>query len=245
MDIKTSRSVKLTIGYRYSRKRNIPKIVSYFFIISQFFTGFDFGFTKSFGKKIHRFTRMFTILEVCSYSGFIFAHFVIYNIPFYNSSILLTLTEYLLNVIVLLCHKKYNIYDFLCNISEFFELTRSERYTLNFVSVTQCVIFFSLNIMFLIMMLEYDLGVYIVHFSPFYFCLTVSHCILIDLVAVAQIVIFYYVYCSMKHLKLMLTSFNQKLNFISKLYKDIVDTCEKIKPLSDTLVSEQNINVKS
>lgn len=60
---------------------------------------------------------------------------------------------------------------------------------------------------------------------------------IIDLVAIAQISIFYFIYSCMKHLKLMLMSSDHRLCFVLFRYKAIVDTYEKIRPLSDSLVS--------
>lgn len=84
---------------------------------------------------------------------------------------------------------------------------------------------------------------YYAHLPYFYVIFCCSLILLIDLVPISQIVKYYYVYSSMKYLKLMMISSGQKLDFICKRYKIIADTLSKIrkiKPLSDSLVSSNN-----
>lgn len=241
--VKSNSSVKTTIDCN-SRNRHILKIISYFFLISQVVIGVDFGFSKLLSENGRRFLRIFNTLEICTYNIIFCSPIIIQSYPFTSivPLILMPFSEYVLNASILLWYKKYSVYDYLCNISEFCKLTKNDTYILSLMSIINFIATFCLRIYFVIMITVYDLKVeyYFDQLSFVYrlfFCL---YYVVMDLVTITQIVIFYYVYSSMKNMKHMLMSPGQKLSFISLRYKAIVDIYEKIRPLSDSLVSETN-----
>lgn len=238
MDTETSDSTKTTPDYNNLRNRNILKTILYFFFISQYISGIDFGFSKLFSENVQKFTRNFTIFEACMYSVVIFASILIYPNTFLV--IFPFLFQYVLNVVIFLIYKKYNISDFLCHISEFCQLNKNDTNILIIISIIHFIVAFFVNIISIVM-----LKVYALRIEPqfnqlplvFYLFLILIFSVL-DLVAIFLIVIFYYVYNTMKHLKVMLISSDRKVNFISKRYKAIIDICENIRPLCDSLVSK-------
>lgn len=240
MNSKIVSSVKTTTDYNNSQ--NIPKTISYFFLILQLVVGCDLGFSKLFDENVKKFMRIFSILQFCVYN----ITYITYNlIVFYPkistiSLALLPCLEYICNVIILFCYKKYIIYDFLCNISQFCKLIKNDNYILSFVTVVYFIIIYCFKIFLLLMIKAYYVKDVPYHDQlPSLYCLFLClYYITIDLIAIALIVIFYYVYSSMKHLKAILISSDQKLNFISKQYKAIVETYETIRPISDSLVSD-------
>lgn len=239
MATKISGSTKTTSDYSNLRNSNMPKFISYFFLISQFISGIDFGFSKLFSKNIQNFIRNFTVFEACMYSVIIIAPILFYPTTYRISIVVTYLFQYILNVVIFLKYKKYNIYDFLCNISEFCMFTRNDTYILIILTIINAITDFSLKLISVIMIKVYDLKI-----EPFfdqlpliYYLFMILNTVINDLVAIAQIVIFYYVYYSMKHLKVMLVSSDWEVNLISKRYKVIMDICENIRPLSDVLVS--------
>lgn len=240
MDAVIKHSVKITMGYSHSRKINIPKTISYYFLITQIFTGFDFGFSKLLGENIRPFVRYFTIFVIFIYNLIFFTPAII---TFSFSLLLIPLFEYILNSIALLCYKKYSVYDFLNNISEFCNLTKNEVFMINFICIINYIICFLSKtiLMITIRVSGKNVEQYMDHLPSFYLVIFCLFYVIVDLVAIAQIVVFYYVYCAMKHLKIMMVSSSQKLNVTSKRYKAIVDIYEKIKPLTDSLVSNTNI----
>lgn len=246
MDTKTITSVKITKDHNL-RYRSIPKTISYFFLISQLVVGSDFGFSKLFYENVQRMFRIFCTLVVCMYCILFFLP-IVTNYPTMSITHTITLIPFLeciLNVIVLLCYKKYTIYDFLCNISQFCKLTKNDTYILSLLSIIHCITILCLKLILLFMMNAYEVKVepYFDQLPPVYFFMLCLYYVNVDLVAIAQIVIFYYVCSSMKNLKVTLTSSGRTLNFISTRYKTIVDTCVKIRPLSDSLVSNSNLIV--
>lgn len=228
--------MKISVHSRRPRNTNIPKTISYFFLISQLISGFHLGFTKMLSKNVHRRLRIFTITIACTYNIIIFTPAILFPASYFEFTFSIVLLEYTVDAIILCCYKKYTIYDFLCNISEFSNLSKNETYLLNFISVIHCTIIFSLKCMFTVpFIIRYIIIEQYSHFFYSFFCC--SWYFFVDLVRILQIVIFYYVYATMKHLKLMLTSSGQKVDYISKRYKNIVGVFEKVKPLSHSLVS--------
>lgn len=240
MATKINGSVKITTDYNNSGNRNIPKIITYFFLISQFISGLDFGFPQALKDNVRIFFRIFTILEICTYSVIIFTPlFVCPTMMFYIAPMILyPFFEYVLNASILFCTRKYNVYVFMYNISQFCNLTKHDKFILYLISIVNFLITLFLKAI-LVFMLDYNIKTE-PHCDglPFYYYMFVNlYYIFVDLVSIAQIFIFYYIYSSMKHLKLMLMLPNQKLRFVLFRYKAIVDTRDKIRPLSDTLVS--------
>lgn len=239
---KTSGLLKTTTDYNNSQNRNIPITILYFFLISQFLTGLDFGFVQSLNNNnVRVFFRLLTIFVACIYNVIIFAPMVIhstmlsYTIPL----VLMPFFEYALNVIIMFRNRKHSIYVFINNISEFCNFTKNDQYMLYLISVIHCIIIFSLKIIFVLMNnYDYEIEPYF-NKLPFYYYFFINlYYMLVDLIPIAQIVIFYYVYNSVKHLKRMLMSSGPKLSFVMLKYKAIVDTRDKIRPLCDSLVSE-------
>lgn len=238
MATKISSSVKITPDCNNLLNRNIPKPISYFFLFSQFFSGIDFGVSNLFKKNLRQCIQRFAILEACTYCVIFFAPILVYNT---TSSFLIFpfLFEYVVNVLIFLNYKKYTTLDFLCNISEFCKLTKNETYVLIFISIINFIIasFFKIFFMITFKVCDVKLGPYFDQIpSLFLFSMCLNY-LIVDLVAIPQIVIFYYVYSSMKHLKFVLISPGQELHCISKQYKAIIEICEKIRPLSDSSVS--------
>lgn len=235
MNVNTSRSVKITIGYKHSREKKNPKTISCCILISQLISGFDFGFSKLFNENVQGFLRHFTVLQVFTYNAIFLVPAVITNSV---SWMLFPLLEYFLNAIILLCYKKYTIYNFLCDISEFSILSKKDIYILNIIYMTDYIFFVFTKILLLISFNGSDMKIdkLLAPLPSVYVVLFTLHYIIVDLVTMIQIVILYYVYCSMKNLKLRLVLYGQKLNVTSEQYKAIVDIREKIKPLSDSLV---------
>lgn len=245
MDAITSSTIKIQIGYTHSRKRNAPKIITYLFLMSQLISGFDLGYSKLFQGSVRKCLRTFTLLTACTYNVINFSSIFMYCPLSTISMILMPSFEYILNVIVLLCYKKYSVYDFLCNISEFCELSNKDTYILYLISIIHCVIVYSLKTILMLFLVVNDVKIEptIDQLPTIYFVFLYLYYIIVDVVTVALIVIFYYIYSSMKHLKLILMSSDQKLSYVLFRYKAIVDTCEKIRPLSNSLVSNTNFSL--
>lgn len=236
MNAQTSGTMKISVDSRRRRNTNIPKTISYFFLISQLISGFHLGFTKMLSKNVHGRLRIFTIVIACTYNVIIFAPAILFSASYFDLTFFIILLEYTVNAIILCCYKKYTIYDFLCNISEFSNLSKNEIYLLNFISVIHSTIIYSLKCMLTVpFTVRYIIIEQYCHFFYVFFCC--SWYFFVDLVRILQIVIFYYVYATMKHLNFMLTSSGQKVDFISKRYKNIVGVFEKVKPLLHSLVS--------
>lgn len=240
MNAKFRGPVKITIGSKSSRKRGIPKAILYFFLITQFISGLDLGFTKLYRDNVRGYLRICILLEACTYNAIVLVNSFIrppalsFIIPF----ILMPFLENVLTTIILFRNKKYNIYDFLCNISEFCNFTQNDTYVLYLMSVIHFIIASSKSIfMLMIKVYGHNVEIYFDQLSYLYYFFLNLYYNIVDLVPIAQIVIFYYIYNSMKNLKLMLMSSDQKLSFVLFRYKAIVDTCEEIRPLSNSLVS--------
>lgn len=240
MATKISSSEETTPGYNNLRNRNIPKTISYFFLISQLFSGVDLGVSNLFKKNVRQCIRRFTILEACTYGIIFFTPMLVYPTKSTFVIIFPFLFEYVVNILIFLNYKKYTTCDFLCDISEFCKLTKNETYVLIFISIINYIIasFSKILIMITITVCDVKLAPYFDQMSSLISFSTCLIYLILDLVAIPQIVIFYYVYSSMKHLKFILISTGQELHFISKQYRAIIEICENIRPLSDSLVSK-------
>lgn len=241
MDVKTCGSIKIAIHYNTSRNGNIRKTITCFFLILQLMSGLNFGFIKLFHENVQQFLRIFTIFVACVYNVIVFSPlFLQPNTLCYGTSfVIMPSIEYILNAIILLWYNKYNTYDFLKNISEYCFFKNNDVYMFYLMSVIHFIISFTVKSIFILMIVLYDVKIepYVDQLPTVYSLFLLSYYTFVDLIAIAQIVIYYHVYCSMKHLKHMLVSSDQKLNVICEQYKAIVDTCDKIWPLSDSLVS--------
>lgn len=97
---------------------------------------------------------------------------------------------------------------------------------------------------FMLMIKIYDIKVepYFDQLPSVYYLIACLYALILDPLAIVQIVVFYYMYSSMKQSKVMLMSCDQKLSFVLLRYKAIVDICHKIRPLCDYLVSNPIIS---
>lgn len=237
-NVRTHGSLKITFCSRL-RKRNVPKIFSYIFLVVQLFSGLDMGFSKMFNNNVQGRLQIFTLLVACTYSVTAFTPVIIWPNTYLNPILLISILEYVLNASILLYYRKYSSYDFRYHMSVISELSKLETYMLNIISIVHCIIIcpFKYSLMILIKAYHIKTGIVTDDVSDCYYSFLCYLFSVLDLVSISQIITFYYVYTSIKHLKHVLLLSDHKLSFISQRYKSIVDTCERIWPLSGSLVS--------
>lgn len=220
------------------KKTQIPNSLKYYFVISQVLLSYDYGFITVLKKGLRAPVKRFVLLETCFY-----LLILISPIPFYYDEFSAwgPLFEYVFNVWVLRS-TKYKPYDFIVDINKhirikyvdqkFFRLTS----LINIVIVHGTKIFITIALRFINsgsnltqhFYTKFNWGYYIAYGIP---------CLGIDTIAVCQTVLFYYAYACIRNLQDRLKSSEVDINRVARLFVNLADIYDKIRPLQNKLVS--------
>lgn len=231
--------VKINSYLQNFTKRQIPKFVSIFFLTLLFVFGYDFGFTNVISKKYRSYLKLLgTIVFILTVVLLIIPAFYYLDSAtlgfFHVTCLQYTIHGFLLYI------TKYNVHDF---ITEIYKI-HNKIYDKEFIFLS-CVLAYNLITWILKMLvcftqcaLSGDSStscIDIISIVPLYFyCITFPA---LDLVAVAQIVIYYYIYASLKFLRQLMEKKCIDLSNARHQFVMIEDCCDKISALYENLVS--------
>lgn len=221
--------IKINSYFKSSSKKQIPKFVSIPFLALLIGFGLDFGFIKVLNKKYRTFVRyLATVISA------IFFLSLVISIKGDNDS--LTLLIYCIAIIIYCIHllilytAKYNLYDVIMDIYKIHSKIYEMEY--RFLScVMAYYLIMSLKLLFLVWS---GLREMVITSQTIPFAVQV---LAMDVVTAAQILIYYYVYASLKFLRKFVQKENLGFKNVRKQFMMIADCCDKISALYGTLVS--------
>lgn len=223
----------ISVKNRTKRKVNIPKSIIIYFLTPQLLLGIDYGFTKAFKVKFRKLIKRISITMSLITT-------VILLGPLLNdySDIWawFNLTEYVLYLLAL-NFAKYNIYEFVLDSIQIYELTATENIILQIISLYSSIILVIIKILILIAKCLYKFEEYCPMYKVPYYLFYFAPALGQDFFGMSQIIIVYYLYCCIKHLKMTLKKSHFSVTILQNQYIAIANCYDKIKPLYDNFVS--------
>lgn len=228
--------VKINPYFKSFSKKRIPNFVSTFYLAVGFGLGLDFGFLKVINEKF----RVFFRLLICVIS-FLLILFLLIQIIYETGPVKFWIdcmfAFQFSTYVLVLATAKYNLYDFLVDIYKIHNRFYDDEYKCLSYLVAYYVVTYALKMLFCVVQCIPLIPACLSNLTgiPRY-----ANCILIfgtDVLAVAQIFIYYYVYVSLKFLeKLIVTDDTDFIN-ARKQFMVIADCCDKIGTLYGKMVS--------
>lgn len=215
-------------------KRRIPALLTVFFLVYQAI-GLDFGFASVLKRKcrlhVQRATRFVSTLSIgvmLTYLVFLYDEFWCWITAVKNIV--------LVSVLITMKYKPYHlIYDINGIIDA---LTTKQMNVLNIVLILYTCLMYLILIILMTVKCMWEKETFCLKFYPtFYFFVFLEIYLSLDVIVVAQIIISYYLRCSVNAIKALLKRPNRKLDLFEKYYRSIADCYDKIRPFYDWMVS--------
>lgn len=215
-----------------SEKRKIPKSLIFFSLISQLCFGIDFGFAVLLKKQFRSLVQRSTI---CISTMYIIVLAIPIRYMYANIWFWYTFLEYTLSV-VFLNYSKYNVYNYVKDLSDIYIITRVERKVLQFIYIYNGVVTLIIKMTFIIARCFFEpKNCTQVNYTYFVFYWLPN--IGLDMIGIIQIVIFYYLFCCIRNVKETFKHFEVDSNMIAKRYAAVADCFDRLIPLHDNLVN--------
>lgn len=216
---------------KYMKK--IPQLIILYFLVSQLLFGIDVGFSKIIkSKKVQRSANILTVLM-----GLFSIIILLAPMPdLYNDFwFWTTALEYAIYLLIL--HTtKYTVYDCIRDIHRVKDVTHSQRFFHRIIAVKYAVFIFSLKIFAVVARCSHaDKSYCPTHRFPQYALYSLP-ALGEQFFVLTQIIVIYYFYCCVKSLKKSLES-GVCLSIVEFRYLAVVECYDKIKPVTDKLVS--------
>lgn len=228
---------KITINEK-QKKTKIPNSLKYYFIISQVFLSYDYGFVTILKKGLRAPVKFFVLLETVLYFLVLIS-----PIPFYYNEFSAwgPLCEYVFNVLALRT-SKYKPYDFIVDINKHIQIKYIDQKFFRLTSLINIVIVHGTKIFITIALRFINSGAnlaqhFYINFNWGYYIAYGVPCLGIDTVAVSQTIVFYYAYTCVRYLQDQLKSPDVNVNRVAQLFVNLADIYDKIRPLQNKLVS--------
>lgn len=206
-----------------SLKQKIPKSILVLFLSSQLFFGFDFGFSSIFKKKYRLIVKRFSFLLSISMILILISPLNINYVYYWFDIIEYTSYFLVLNL------TKYNAYHFIIDVNKIYILNRNDRKIFSFLGIYYNIVEFLAKVIFVIMVRKIDTIYTIIYYIPG---------IGLDIIAIVQIVLLYYIRFCARQLKAFLIASDVNFSNIEKYYVDIANCFDNIKPLYGRIVSK-------
>lgn len=216
----------------YFPKRKIPTLFIVFFLLFQA-VGLDFGFASALERKyriiVQRATRFVSIL-----SFVVMLAYVVYA-PNY---VWHWVTAFKNNILILvLITMRYKPYHLIYDINQICALTTKQIRILNIIPILYTFLMYSFKIIFMTAKCIWwqESSCFRFH-KVFYFFVFLGINLSLDVIVVTQIIITYYLKCSINITKVLLKRPNRKLDVFEKSYRAIANCYDKIRPFYDWMV---------
>lgn len=223
------------INSKRDKKSKIPLSIVSFFLAVLICFGLDFGFTKLLKKK-------FRLLVKGLYVIMFFISIVILALPLTNIDnttywYYFYIIQYISHFLILL-FTKYTVCNFMNDIHDVIKnITGSPKIKQKFGAVLlSCTfIIFALKMSICVSTCLISGNLCPKNIMPFYiYCIPLLG---LDAISVTHVLIFYYIYSSMKHLRESILIHNTHVKCIQNHYMSISNCCEKVRPLYTRVVS--------
>lgn len=221
--------------FKNSSRKRIPRCVSIFFLVFVFVFGLDFGFIKIFNKKYHAFFKylsvtIFMILFLCLFISVTY-NWHPYTLVLYG----MTFTVFSIHGLILYT-AKYNLYDFMMDIYKIQNEIYNKEYRFLSCAVAYFAITLILNLLFFLLFCLEVMDIPKISYSMqlYVSCIQIFA---LDVVAIVQIFIYYYVYAPLNFLRKSMENASIDLLNVRKQFMMIADCCDKISDLYGKIVS--------
>lgn len=209
----------------------IPKSINIYFILCLFIFGLDFGFKNTLNKYIR---MVFTSIQLCvSIMMCVILNWRIFIFKFDSLQASIHTIQYLMHCAVLL-FSKYNVYDLIIDVHNLDKnIMRTVNMQLAFVLYVSTILIFGLKQTLCVINCIIKSSVYCeTPFPGYWYCIPL---IAIDEVTIVQMLLYYYVYRSVKYVRIILIHFDIKT--VQERYFAVVKFCDKIRHLNSAFVS--------
>lgn len=227
--------VKLNSYFKHCPKKEIPKFVLIFFLAFVIGFGLDFGFVTALKKKYRIVIRCVGVIIP---TILIFLTLQVNNYDWHHVALMYSFLVLQYFVPVLLVYTaKYNLYNFIIDIYKIHNKIYNKEYRFILCVIAYYSIVWVVRIWFLFWYVYLKIGYTfnITHINLMYFL--VANYFVLDLVAIAQIFIYYYVYAALKFLRKLMENENLDFKNVLRQFMMIADCCDKISALYGKLVS--------
>lgn len=209
----------------------VPQSINVYFIMFLCIFGFDFGFKKTLSKYLQ---LMFSCLQLCvAITMCIVLLYHSSSLKFDNYMALVFTFQYLTHCILLL-FSKYNVYDLILDVytldSNIMKAVNNKlAFVLYFYTIMTCGLKQSICVVNCSFNTTLHCGN---SFPGYWYC---APLIALDSITIIQMLLCYYVYRSVKYIKMSLN--NSDIKTVQERYYSIITYCDKIRPLNSALVS--------
>lgn len=218
----------------YFPKRKIPKLLIAYYLVFQA-VGYDFGFTSVLKRKSRLIVQRITLfVSILSFVG------MLTNLAFLYDNIWWWFYAVKSNgFILVLITTRYKLYHLIYDINGICDLTKKQINILNIITLSYTVLMYtikhSFNILMCISAKDLICGDFLSIFqSVMYFGITLC----LDVIVMSQILITYYLKCSIKIIKILLKKPNRNLDTYETSYMAIAECYDKIRHLYDWMVNQ-------
>lgn len=220
------------------KMRQFPKSIIYFFLLSHMIYGFDFGFSmlfkNTFGKLLHLLSSIISFAFVL-----MLISPLIFTTTMYSDVTCWCALFAYLGYVIVVKRSTYKIFNLITDVNEIFVMFNFEKRAISVFAIIYTSIVIATKFSFQIVNCitgndnethcsDFNTEYYIVYYFPYSS---------FDVIATAQIIIYYYIYCCIKKLKESLSHPGKDMKLALMKYAAIADCCDKIKPLYDDLVN--------
>lgn len=212
--------------------RNIPLSVIVFGLTSQLCFGINFGFAAVLKKKIRKVVKYITFIVSIGY----IAITILLAAQLYEKSMSFFSFEYI-PYFVILNTGKYTICNLVVDVSEIYIVKAGELKFLNILTLYYTLIMFLIKTAFIVVSYHMDSISVFFNLNIPYLVLYCIPSLGLDMLAVSQIIVYYFIFIYVRDLNKTVKKFKTNLDFTEKRYKDIADCVDKIRPLYDKFVS--------
>lgn len=220
------------------KKTKIPNALKYYFVISQVFFGYDYGFTPVLKTGLRAPLRLFVLLIISFH-----LLMLISPIPsYYNElSAWSPVAEYLMYICAL-GSTKYNLYNYIRDVKNHINIRSQDRFFFLLTSLINVIIVHAIKCLVTIAFRVINKGAFFnqhfsVNFNWCYYFFYGFPRIGADTVALCQMVIFYYAYAYIRDIKDQLLPSEVDINRVAQRFVNLADVYDKIRPLQNKLVS--------
>lgn len=209
----------------------VPKSINVYFIMFLCIFGFDFGFKKTLSKYLR---LMISCIQLCvEITMCIVLLWHTSSLKFdYHMALLFTF-QYLTHCILLL-FSKYNVYDLILDVYTLDKnIMGAVNIKLAFVLYCYTILTCGLKQSLCVVNCSLNTTLYCQNsFTGYWYCVPL---IALDSITIIQMLLCYYVYRSVKYVKMSLH--NSDIKTVQERYHSIITYCDKIRPLNSALVS--------
>lgn len=227
---KTINKITYVKPKKYAGK--VPKSINIYFILNLCIFGFDFGYKKTLNKN---FRLALSCIQLCV--SIIMCVILNWRITLrtfdYYTALAFTIQYLAHNALLLL--SKYNIYDLIVDVHSIDEnIMEAVNTKLAIVLYLSTILNIGVKQTICVVNCLVDSAYYCeTSFPGYWYCIPILG---LDGITIIQMLLCYYVYRSVKYIRISLVNFDTKI--VQERYHAVATYCDKIRPLNSAFVSK-------